>query len=145
MQLVNEFKAFILRGNVVDMAVGIIIGAAFGGIVTSLVNDILMPPIGAMMQGVNFSDLAVELPGQMPTPETKDKPKAEQILIPVKITYGKFIQTVINFLIVGLCLFFVVKGMNALMRKKAAAPTPPEPTPTEKLLAEIRDTLQKKS
>lgn len=145
MPLLHEFKAFILRGNVVDLAVGLIIGTAFTGVVTSLVNDILMPPIGSLTQGVNFTDLAVDLPGQIPTPETKDKPKGEQTLIPVKLTYGKFLQAVFNFLLVGLCLFFVVKGTNVLMKRKAAAPTPPEPTPTEKLLAEIRDSLQKKS
>jgi large conductance mechanosensitive channel len=145
MQLLNEFKAFILRGNVVDLAVGLIIGAAFTGVVTSLVNDILMPPIGAMMHGVNFSDLAVELPGKVPTPETKDKPSAEQVFIPVKIAYGKFLQAVINFLIVGACLFFVIKGMNTLVRKKKEEPKPAELTPTEKLLTEIRDALQQKS
>lgn len=141
--LFDEFKAFILRGNVVDLAVGVIIGAAFGAVVTTLVNDILMPPIGWATGGVNFSDLAVELPGKMPTPETKDKPTAEQVFVPVKIGYGKFIQKVIDFLIIGLCLFFVIKGVNTLMRKKAAAPTPAEPTPTEKLLAEIRDAVKK--
>lgn len=143
--LFEEFKAFILRGNVVDLAVGLIIGAAFTGVVTALVNDILMPPIGWATGGVNFGDLAVELPGKMPTPETKDKPTAERVFVPVKIGYGKLVQAVINCLIVGLCLFFVVKGTNVLMRRKAAAPAPPEPTPSEKLLAEIRDALKNKS
>ncbi|MCU0705939.1 MAG: large-conductance mechanosensitive channel protein MscL [Fimbriiglobus sp.] len=141
--LFEEFKAFILRGNVVDLAVGVIIGAAFGGIVTVLVNEILMPPIGWATGGVDFSDLAIDLPGKMVDPATKDKPPAEQKFIPVKIGYGKFLQAVINFLIVGACLFFVVKGTNVLMKKKAAAPAiPPEPTASEKLLAEIRDALK---
>lgn len=144
--LFEEFKAFILRGNVVDLAVGLIIGAAFTGIVTSLVNDVIMPPIGWVTGGVNFSDLSADLPVNAPTPETKDKPPAEQKFAPVKISYGKFIQALINFLIIGLVLFFVVKGTNTLMRKKAAAPAiPPEPTASEKLLAEIRDVLKNKS
>ena len=143
MKLLSEFKSFILRGNVVDLAVGVIIGAAFGGVVTSLVNDILLPPIGWATGGVNFSDLAVDLPGKMPTPEARDKPPAEQVFVPVKIGYGKLIQKVIEFLIVGLCLFLVVKGTNALVRKRAEAPAPPEPTPTEKLLAGILDALKK--
>ena len=145
MGLLNEFKAFILRGNVVDMAVGLIIGAAFSAIVTVLVNDILMPPIGWAIGGVNFSDLSVELPGKMPTPETKDKLPAEQVFVPVKIGYGKLIQRVIDFLIIGLCLFFVIKGVNRMMRKEKEEPKPPEVSPSEKLLTEIRDVLQKKS
>jgi large conductance mechanosensitive channel len=145
MGLVNEFKAFIMRGNVVDMAVGLIIGAAFSAIVSSLVSDILMPPIGWATGGVNFNDLAIELPGKMPTPETKDLPTEQQKYIPVKLGYGKFLQKVFDFLIIGLCLFFIIKGMNTMMRKKADAPKPTEPTASEKLLAEIRDAIKNKS
>lgn len=145
MGMINEFKAFILRGNVVDLAVGVIIGAAFGVIVSSLVENILMPPIGWATGGMDFSELAVELPGKRVDPATKDKPPGEQTFIPVKIEYGKFIQAVINFLIVGLCLFFVVKGTNMLMRKKKEDPKPAELTTSEKLLTEIRDAVKKAS
>lgn len=142
MKMVEEFKAFILRGNVVDLAVGVIIGAAFGAIVSSLVSNVLMPPIGWATGGVNFSDLAIELPGTMIDPATRDKPPAEQITIPVKIEYGKFLQKVIDFLIIGLCLFFVVKGTNTLMQRKKEEPKSPEVSASEKLLAEIRDLLK---
>lgn len=143
MSLVSEFKAFIMRGNVVDLAVGVIIGAAFGGIVTSLVSDILMPPIGWATGGVNFADLAVDLPGKMIDPATKDKPPAEQKMIPVKIGYGKFLQKVIDFLIIAACLFFIIKGMNRLSRKKKEEEKPAEMSSTDKLLTEIRDALKK--
>ena len=136
MKLLAEFKAFILRGSVVDLAVGIIIGAAFTAIVTSLVNDILLPPIAALTGGIDFADKAIDLPG------TTKNDKGEDV--PVKLRYGKFVQLTINFLITGGCLFFAIKGVNTLMRKKAAAPAPPDPTPTEKLLTEIRDLLQKR-
>lgn len=150
MSLASEFKSFILRGNVVDLAVGVIIGAAFGGIVTSLVDHILMPPLGAIMKGIDFRDLSVDLPGKMPNPAYKDKPKEEfdklpdaEKFVPVKIRYGEFLQKVINFLIVAACLFFVIKAVNRLKRKEAAAPT--EPSTTDKLLMEIRDALKNKS
>lgn len=143
MSLVSEFKAFIMRGNVVDLAVGVIIGAAFGGIVTSLVSEILMPPIGWATNGVNFSDLAFELPGKMVDPATKDKPPAEQKMIPVKIGYGKFLQKVIDFLIIAACLFFIIKGMNRLSRKKKEEEKPAEMSSTDKLLTEIRDALKR--
>lgn len=151
MSLINEFKAFVLRGNVVDLAVGVIIGAAFGGIVTSLVSDVLMPPIGWATGGVDFRDLSVDLPGKMIDPKLKAEKTKEELdkmadadkFVPVKIKYGAFLQKIIDFLIVGLCLFFVIKGVNAMMRKMAAAPaTPPDPTPSEKLLTEIRDLLK---
>lgn len=137
MKILSEFKSFILRGNVVDLAVGLIIGAAFTGIVTSLVNDILMPPIASLTGGIDFSDKTIDLPGTMKNDKGED--------VPVKLRYGKFLQTVVNLLIVGLCLFFVIKGVNVLMRKKAEAPAPPDPTPSEKLLAEIRDLIKNKS
>jgi large conductance mechanosensitive channel len=122
MGMVQEFKAFILRGNVVDLAVGVVIGAAFGKIVDSLVKDIFMPVIGLLLGGFDVSRLSVTLWGD------------------ATIHYGSFLQTVINFVIIGFCLFLVVKGMNRLQRKEEAKV--PEPTPTEKLLAEIRDAIK---
>ena len=134
MKLVNEFKTFAMKGNVVDMAVGIIIGAAFGGIVSSLVNDVLMPPIGALIGGIDFSSLSVKIP----SPLTPDKP--------VMILYGKFLNTVINFIIVAFAIFLLVKGMNSLKKKeeeiKTAAPLAPKEEVV--LLREIRDLLGKK-
>jgi large conductance mechanosensitive channel len=143
MGLVSEFKAFIMRGNVVDLAVGVIIGAAFGALVTSFVSDVLMPPIGYLTGGVDFSEKSIDLPGTMVDPATRDKPKEEQKTIPVQIRYGKFLQKIIDFLIVAACLFVVIKAMNSVQRKQEIAP--PEPTAMEKLLAEIRDELKKKS
>jgi large conductance mechanosensitive channel len=176
MRLIHEFKAFILRGNVIDMAVGIIIGAAFGGIVTALVEDVIMPPIAFVSGDVDFSDKAIALKPErenpayvapntdvpktipnkdwkagdpedkktVPNPEyTEGTPNLKPRLPALNWRYGAFIQKVISFLIVGVCLFFIIKGMNTLMRKKAAAPTPPEPTASEKLLTEIRDLLKK--
>jgi len=148
MSLVSEFKAFVMRGNVVDIAIGIIIGAAFGGIVSSLVADILMPPIGWATDGVNFNDLSVNLPGKMLDPALRDK-TAEELakideakkFLPVKIAYGKFLQKMFDFLIIAACLFFIVKGMNTLKKKEEAKPA--EPSSTDKLLMEIRDNLKK--
>ena len=142
MGLVSEFKAFIMRGNVVDMAVGVIIAGAFGAIVSSLVSDILMPPIGWATGGVNFGDLAVELPGSMVDPATKDKPVAEQVKIPVRVKYGVFLQRVFDFAIIGFCLFMIIRVMNRMKKKEETKPA--EPTATEKLLAEIRDELKKR-
>jgi large conductance mechanosensitive channel len=130
MGMVSEFKEFIQKGNVVDMAVGVIIGAAFGRIVTSVVGDLLMPPIGLASGGVNFKDLKLAIGG---TAEA-----------PVTINYGNFLQTTIDFLIIAFCVFLLVKGVNA-MRKPAAAAPPPEPTPDQKLLTEIRDLLKRQS
>jgi large conductance mechanosensitive channel len=110
----KEFKKFIIRGNVVDLAVGVIIGAAFGKIVTSLVTDVLMPPLGVMVGGIDFSDLAFTL--KAPTGSVK----------PVTINYGLFLNNVINFLIVAFCIFLIVKGVNALKSE------PPTAIPTEK-------------
>jgi large conductance mechanosensitive channel len=127
MSVVSEFKAFAMRGNVVDMAVGIVIGAAFGKIVSSLVADVILPPIGMLIGGVDFSNLVVTLGG---TP-------------PVTLRYGVFLQAIFDFLIVAFALFLVIKAMNSLMKKKAEAPAPPPaPTPQEKLLGEIRDLLK---
>ncbi|MCD7714024.1 MAG: large-conductance mechanosensitive channel protein MscL [Prevotella sp.] len=139
-KLLNEFKAFAVKGNAVDMAVGVIIGGAFGKIVTSIVNDIIMPPIGWLIGGVNFSELKVTLPAT----------SVEGVqLTEATINYGAFIQTLIDFIIVAFCVFMLVKGIMALSRKKEEAPAPeppaaPEPTAEEKLLTEIRDLLKKK-
>lgn len=131
--MLKEFKEFAMKGNVVDLAVGVIIGAAFGKIVASLVGDVIMPGLGVILGQVNFSDLAVTL-----IPAEGDKPA-------VVIAYGKFIQTVIDFLIVAFAIFMAVKGMNKLKKAEAAAPAAPAaPTKTEELLAEIRDALKKK-
>jgi large conductance mechanosensitive channel len=132
MKLADEFKAFAMRGNVVDMAVGIIIGAAFGGIVTSLVGDILMPPIGALIGGIDFSSLSIKIPSPL-TPEK-----------PIEILYGKFLNTVINFLIVAFAIFMLVKGMNRMKKKEEEKPSAP-PVPSEEvvLLTQIRDLLSK--
>ncbi|HOW35100.1 MAG TPA: large-conductance mechanosensitive channel protein MscL [Candidatus Omnitrophota bacterium] len=133
MSIVKEFKEFAMRGNVVDMAVGIIIGAAFGKIVSSLVTDVIMPPIGFLMGGVDFSNLVITL-----KQATVDKPA-------VTIGYGLFINTLINFLIVAFAIFMLIKGINILKKKEVAKPPEPtRPTQQELLLAEIRDLLQKK-
>jgi large conductance mechanosensitive channel len=133
---IQEFKAFIMKGNVVDMAVGVIIGAAFGKIVTSLVEDIIMPPIGYLINGVNFSELKWTLPVNPLSPNAA----------PATICYGNFIQTLLNFLIVAFCIFLVVKAVMKLSHKKEeepAAPAPPAPTKEEQLLTEIRDIMKK--
>jgi large conductance mechanosensitive channel len=132
MSIVREFKTFAMRGNVLDMAVGIIIGGAFGKIVTSLVNDVIMPPIGLLIGGVDFSSLKLTLPAL----EGKE---------PATINYGVFVNTVLDFLIVAFAIFLVVKAMNAAKKKEAAAPpAPPAPSNEEKLLAEIRDALKQR-
>jgi large conductance mechanosensitive channel len=131
MSILSEFKAFAVKGNVVDMAVGIIIGAAFGKIVSSFVGDVVMPPIGLLIGGVDFSDLAITL-------------KAAEGDIPaVVLSYGKFIQTVLDFVIVAFAIFMGVKVINRLKREEAAAPAaPPAPTKDQELLTEIRDLLK---
>lgn len=131
MSIINEFKAFAVKGNVVDMAVGIIIGAAFGKIVSSFVGDVIMPPLGLLIGGVDFSDLAITL-------------KAAQGDIPaVVLAYGRFIQTVVDFVIVAFAIFMGVKAINRLKREEAAAPSvPPAPSTQEVLLTEIRDLLK---
>jgi large conductance mechanosensitive channel len=140
MSMFKEFKEFAMRGNVVDLAVGVIIGAAFGKIVTSMVNDILMPPIGKAMGGVNFSDLFINLDTAKGTFSSL---KAARDAGAAVIAYGSFINNILDFIIIAFCIFMVVKGMNRLSRKPAPAPPPPpEPTREEKLLAEIRDILK---
>lgn len=132
MKLVDEFKAFIMRGNVVDMAVGVIIGGAFGKIVTSLVNDIFMPIIGMVLGNVDFSSLEIKL--------GEPVEGAEQ----AAIRYGMFIQEIVNFLIIALCIFMVIKLIAKMQKKKEEEPAPaPEPTKEEVLLTEIRDALNK--
>ncbi|EEW09782.1 large-conductance mechanosensitive channel protein MscL [Vibrio mimicus] len=132
MSLLKEFKAFASRGNVIDMAVGIIIGAAFGKIVSSFVADIIMPPIGIILGGVNFSDLSfVLLAAQGDAPA-------------VVIAYGKFIQTVVDFTIIAFAIFMGLKAINSLKRKEEeeAPKAPPAPTKDQELLSEIRDLLK---
>ncbi|MEW6145879.1 MAG: large-conductance mechanosensitive channel protein MscL [Thermodesulfobacteriota bacterium] len=141
--MLKEFKEFAMRGNVVDMAVGIIIGAAFGTIVQSLVNDVMMPPIGLVLGDVDFSNLFFVLregtpPG--PYPALSDAAKAGA----VTINYGKFINTIISFLIVAFAVFILVRNINKLREEKETAPAPPVPSNEEKLLAEIRDILRNK-
>lgn len=131
MSMLKEFREFALRGNMIDMAVGIIIGAAFGKVITSLVNDVIMPPIGTLLGNVDFSGLSVTL---REAAAGKDA---------VQLRYGAFVNTLVDFLIVALAIFMVIKAMNTLRRKKEEAPAaPPEPTPQEKLLTEIRDLLK---
>jgi len=134
----KEFKDFAMRGNVMDMAVGVIIGGAFGKIVSSLVNDIIMPPIGWLIGGINFTELSVKLPVNPLTPEQD----------PVTINYGAFLQTTLDFLIVAFCIFLLIKGINKLseLKKKEeeAAPAAPAGPTQEELLAEIRDLLKNK-
>jgi large conductance mechanosensitive channel len=143
--LFQEFRKFIQRGNVVDLAVGVIMGAAFGKIVNSLVSDVLMPPIGYLVGGVDFKDLKVPLPQvtiQVPNPE-KVGELMDKTLPSVDIKYGMFLQTTFDFLIVAACIFAVIKAMNAFHKKEEAAPPPAPATPQEKLLTEIRDLLKK--
>ena len=131
MGMVSEFKDFAMRGNVVDMAVGIVIGGAFGKIVSSLVADVLMPPIGLLLGGVDFTDLKVQLAEKT----------AEAAA--VTLNYGAFIQTIVDFLIIAFAIFMVVKAMNSLKQEEEAAPeAPPEPSKEEVLLTEIRDALR---
>jgi large conductance mechanosensitive channel len=131
MGMLQEFKAFALRGNVVDMAVGIVVGAAFGKITTSFVNDVLMPPIGLLLGGVDFSNLSVTLAAGTDSAEA------------VTLRYGAFVNTVLDFVIIAFAIFLVVKLMNALKRKQEAAP-PPAPSREEVLLTEIRDALRQR-
>ena len=133
MKFFSEFKKFAMRGNVVDMAVGIIIGAAFGKIVSSLVGDVIMPPIGLLLGGVDFSNLEIVLK------------KATETAPAVVIGYGKFIQTILDFLIIAFAIFALIKAMNSLKKKEEAAPAaPPAPSKEELLLTEIRDILKNK-
>ena len=132
--MLHEFKAFAIRGNVVDMAVGIIIGAAFGKIVSSAVADVVTPPLGLLIGGVDFSELAITL-----REAVGDKPA-------IVLSYGKFLQACFDFAIVAFAVFLLVKGINHLKRKEAEKPSlPPAPSKEEQLLTEIRDLLAKRS
>ncbi len=137
--MLSEFKTFAMRGNVIDMAVGIVIGVAFGQIVNSLVADIINPPIGWLTGGMDFTDLQLVLQEEDPV----------QKVAAVTIGYGKFITAIINFVIVAFALFLLVKVMNVAKRKEQAAPAapaaPPAPTKDQELLAEIRDILRSKA
>lgn len=134
MGIMKEFKEFAVKGNVIDMAVGIIIGAAFGKIVSSFVGDVIMPPLGVLIGGIDFSSLALTIKsasGDIPA---------------VVISYGKFIQTLVDFTIVAFAIFIAIKGINSLKRKEEEAPkAPTEPSAQEVLLSEIRDLLKNKS
>lgn len=135
MSLIKEFKDFAMRGNVLDLAVAVIIGGAFGKIVSSFVADVLMPPVGLLLGGVDFSDLAIvlkEAVGEDPA---------------VMLSYGKFTQSVVDFLIIAFAIFMMIKVINNLSKKKEEepAPAPPEPTKEELLLTEIRDILKDKN
>lgn len=139
-KMLQEFKTFAMRGNVVDMAVGIIIGGAFGKIVSSVVGDLIMPAVGLLVGGVNFTDLKVVL---------KDAVlEGDKVITPeVSLNYGNFIQVVLDFLIIAFAVFLLIKGINALNRKKeapAAPATPPAPPADVQLLTEIRDLLKEK-
>ena len=140
MGFIKEFKEFAMKGNVMDMAVGVIIGGAFGKIVTSLVNDVLMPLIGKLTGGVSFVDLFVNLGEGNYSTLAAAKEAGAAVL-----AYGQFIQNIIDFIIIAFCIFLMIKGMNKLNRKKEEEPAPEEPKgPTqEELLAEIRDLLKK--
>jgi large conductance mechanosensitive channel len=129
--MLREFRDFINRGNVIDLAVAVIIGGAFGAIINSLVNDIIMPLIGLLMGGVDFASLVVQVGD-------------------AQVLYGSFIQAVVNFVLIAFVLFLIVRGFNKMQERQAkeeeaAPPPPPEPSPEEKLLAEIRDLLKEKS
>lgn len=136
MSMMSEFKDFAMRGNVVDMAVGIVIGGAFGKIVSSFVSDVLMPPIGMLMGGVDFKDLAIVLKA------------ATDDVAAVTVNYGAFIQTVLDFIIIAFAIFMVIKAMNNLKKKEEEAPAapevPPEPSEEVVLLTEIRNALKDK-
>lgn len=143
MKFIDDFKAFALKGNVMDMAVGVIIGSAFGKIVTSVVSNVIMPPIGLLVGGVDFTDLKITLKDAVPATDTTEAIEA------VTINYGQFLQDVFDFLIIAFCIFMMVKAIARLTAKKKeekpAEPAPaPEPSAEEKLLTEIRDLLKEK-
>jgi large conductance mechanosensitive channel len=143
MGMIKEFKEFAVKGNMLDMAVGIIIGGAFGKIITSLVNDVLMPPLGMLLGKVDFTNLKAIL--QKGKAAVMDGTAVVQPAVSeVSINYGMFIQNVIDFLIVAFCIFMVIKGMNSLKKKEEVAPAaPPPPSDEVVLLKEIRDLLKK--
>ncbi|WP_297693788.1 large-conductance mechanosensitive channel protein MscL [Phenylobacterium sp.] len=137
MSIGSEFKEFIARGNVIDLAVGVIIGGAFGKIVSSLVDQVIMPPIGLVTGGIDFAQMKIVLKAADPAAKRTE----------VAIQYGAFLNTVIQFVIIGIVIFLLVKAINNLRRQEAAAPaaTPPAPTKTEALLEDIRDAIRSRS
>ena len=139
MGFIKEFKEFAVKGNVMDMAVGVIIGGAFGKIVTSLVNDVIMPIIGKLTGGISFTDLFVTLSDG----EFKTLAAAQEAGAAV-LAYGQFIQNIIDFIIIAFCIFLMIKGMNKLKKKEEPAPEAPAGPTQEELLAEIRDLLKNK-
>lgn len=149
-KFIEDFKAFALKGNVVDMAVGVIIGGAFGKIVTSVVNDIIMPPIGILVGGVDFKDLKLVLKEAIPEVLDEAGNVTQAAVAEVTLNYGAFIQNIIDFLIIALAIFFMIKGITRLseLKKKKeeeeAPAAPPAPSKEEVLLTEIRDLLKEK-
>ena len=134
-KMIQEFKDFAVKGNAIDMAVGVIIGGAFGKIVSSIVDDIIMPPIGWLIGGIDFKDLSLKLPVN-PLNEGAE---------PVSINWGNFVQETLDFIIIAFCVFLLVKLINSFKKKEAPAPVvPAEPTPEEKLLTETRDLLKER-
>jgi large conductance mechanosensitive channel len=138
LQMLKEFREFAMKGNVVDLAVGVIIGAAFGGIVTSLVGDVIMPIIGAITGGLDFSNYFTGLSKAVTANNLADAKKQGAVL-----AWGNFLTLTLNFIIIAFVLFVVIRFMNQLKRKDEAAPAPPKPTRQEELLTEIRDLLKK--
>src|ERR1700709_2647757 len=138
LQMLKEFREFAMKGNVVDLAVGVIIGAAFGGIVTSLVGDIIMPVVGAITGGLDFSNYFTPLSKSAAAANPADAQKQGAVL-----AWGNFLALTINFIIIAFVLFIVIRAMNKLKRRDEAAPPPPKPTREEELLTEIRDLLKK--
>jgi large conductance mechanosensitive channel len=139
MKMLKEFKEFAVRGNMIDLAVGIIIGAAFGKIIASLVSDVIMPPIGLLLGGVNFTDINITMKDAVTDPATGKILKEA-----VNLRIGNFIQTLIDFLIIAFSIFLIVKGVMKMSRnKEQAPPPPPAPTKDQELLTEIRDLLKK--
>jgi len=137
-KFLQEFKTFAMRGNVIDMAIGIIIGGAFGKIVSSLVADVIMPTVGLMVGGINFTDLKITL-------KEASFDALGQIVPAVTINYGELIQVIFDFIIIAFCIFLMIKALNKLSHKKEEAPAePPQPSDEVKLLTEIRDALKEK-
>ena len=136
--MLKEFKEFALKGNVVDLAIAVIIGGAFGKIIDSLVNDVIMPPIGKLLGNVDFASLYIDLSGGTYASLAEAKKAGAAV-----ISYGAFINTIVNFLIIALVLFFIVRGINKSHHLAPAPPAPTEPSAEEKLLMEIRDLLKK--
>lgn len=136
--MLKEFKEFAVKGNMIDLAVGIIIGAAFGKIIASLVNDVIMPPIGLLLGGMNFTDIHITMKDAITDPKTGKILKEA-----VNLKIGSFIQTLVDFSIIAFSVFMIVKMVSRMNRKKIEAPAPPAPTKDQELLTEIRDLLKK--